>query len=102
MELGSLLLMVAFAYGMGVVWYDLFPGKLAMRPWRVAAYPFIGTVIVEALLTLAPDLGGARVGTLHVFPAIGATLIGVILDWIITGFRHPTTVELPEPMARAA
>lgn len=101
MDLGlaTLLLMVGFAYGFGVLWYDLLPGELAMHPWRVAAYPFIAIVIAEGLLVLAPNLGGPRVGEMHVFPAVIATLIGVIIDWVLITVRHPTSVQLPEPLA---
>src|SRR5437879_5365025 len=49
MELGTFLLLSAFAYGIGIFWYDLLPGKLAERPWRVAAYPFVGIVLAEAM-----------------------------------------------------
>lgn len=42
--------MLAFAYGIGVFWYDLLPGQLAERAWRGAAYPFAAIVLAEAIV----------------------------------------------------
>ncbi|MBX5492930.1 MAG: hypothetical protein IRZ14_17405 [Chloroflexi bacterium] len=91
MDLGSLLFMVAFAYGLGVFWYDLLPGQLADRAWRVAAYPFALMAIGEAFVPFGPTFGG-----IHVITAVVASLIGVVLDWIIQVARHPAAVSTPE------
>ena len=40
MQFATWLFMVAFAYGIGIFWYDLLPGRLPHMTWRVAAYPF--------------------------------------------------------------
>ena len=100
MELGTFLLLSAFAYGIGIFWYDLLPGKLAERPWRVAAYPFVGIVLAEAM-TRADWLGPAF-GGLHVVPLLVGSLFGVVVDWLVTSPRHPAAIVAPELHARAA
>jgi hypothetical protein len=97
MDIGTLLLMVAFAYGIGVFWYDLIPGQLAERPWRVAAYPFAAMVIAEAFWPVEPVFGG-----LHVVSAVVAGLIGVVVDWAVTRYRQPTATPTPELRPSAA
>src|SRR5437870_12785592 len=79
MELGTFLLLIAFAYGIGVFWYDLLPGKLAERPWRGAAYPFVGIVLMEA--AARPDWVGPAFGGLHLMPLFVGSLLGVVVDW---------------------
>jgi hypothetical protein len=39
MDVGTFLLMVGLSYGLGLLWYDLLPGKLPEQVWRVAGYP---------------------------------------------------------------
>jgi hypothetical protein len=96
MDIGTFLLMLAFAYALGVFWYDLLPGKLSDRTWRVAAYPFALMVFGEALLPYGPTFGGV-----HVITALVAALIGVIIDWIVQIARHPAAVSTPETAAPA-
>jgi predicted MFS family arabinose efflux permease len=91
MDIGTVLLILLFAYGIGVFWYDLLPGRLSERAWRVAAYPFVAIVLAEALIPIGPVIGG-----LHVVPAVVAALIGVLLDWLVTTLRHPAMVRMPE------
>jgi hypothetical protein len=91
MDLGTFLFMLAFAYGLGVFWYDLLPGQLADRAWRVAAYPFALMAIGEAFVPFGPTFGG-----IHVVTAVVAALIGVVIDWIIQYVRHPAAVSTPE------
>jgi len=100
MELGTFLLLVTFAYGIGIFWYDLLPAKLAERPWRVAAYPFVGIVLSEALIR--PEWTGPASGGLHVVPLLLGSLFGVVVDWLVTSSRHPAAVIGPEMHARAA
>jgi hypothetical protein len=83
--------MVAFAYGVGLFWYDLLPGKLPELPWRVAAYPFTLMVIGEAFVGVGAQFMGFHVGT-----AVIAGLVGVVIDWLITYFRHPQAIAAPE------
>ncbi len=99
MELGTFLLLSAFAYGIGVFWYDLLPGKLAERPWRVAAYPFVGIVLMEA--AARPDWVGPAFGGLHVVPLFVGSLLGVVVDWLVTNYRQPSAIVAPERRARA-
>ncbi len=95
MEFGTWLLMAAMAYGLGVFWYDLLPGKLPAHPWRVAAYPFVLMVFGQAFLPVGPSFGG-----IHPVTALVASLIGVIIDWLITYLRHPQAI--PSLDARAS
>jgi hypothetical protein len=91
MDIGTFLLMLAFAYGIGVFWYDLLPGRLPDMAWRVAAYPFAAIVIAQALVQIGPVIGG-----LYILPAIVGALIGVIVDWIVTSARRPLAINAPE------
>ncbi len=92
MSVVTWLTMVAFAYGVGLFWYDLLPGKLPELPWRVAAYPFILMVIGETFVGVGPQF----MGTFHVGTAVIAALVGVVIDWLITYFRHPQAIAVPE------
>jgi hypothetical protein len=98
MDLGTLLLMVGVSYATGVLWYDLLPGRLPERVWRVAAYPFLGIFVAHTLLPAVlpfdPAFGGLRLIT----TAVGS-LVAVIVDWAITQARHPAIVPSPEPRA---
>jgi hypothetical protein len=96
MDIGSLLLMLGLAYGFGVLWYDLLPGTLPDRVWRVAAYPLLGMWVAQALLAPRfpgdPDFGGV-----HLVASIIGSIVAVIVDWIITTARRPSLVPMPEP-----
>ena len=91
MDIGTLLLMLGLSYGFGLFWYDLIPGKLPERVWRVAAYPFLGIYVAETLLpkllTFDPQFGG-----IHLITALIGSIIAVIVDWVITEVRHPMLV----------
>lgn len=100
MQVATWLVMVAFAYGVGVFWYDLLPGRLPTADWRVAAYPFAQMVIGEAFVPVGPGFLG-----FHPAIAVIAALIGVVIDWIVTTARHPRatkTFELHELHAAPA
>ena len=96
MDIGTLLLMLGLAYGSGLLWYDLLPGKLPEPVWRVAGYPFLGIFVAEALLphvlTFDPMFGG-----IHLITAAIGSLVAVLVDWVITAGRHPALVAMPEP-----
>lgn len=98
MDVGTFLLMLALAYGFGVLWYDLLPGMLPAQVWRVAAYPFLGIFLAESVLpsflAFDPAFGG-----LHVLTSAIGSIVAVIVDWAITRARHPATVTRPEPLA---
>ncbi len=96
MDFGTWLLFASLAYGFGVFWYDLLPARLPERPWRVAAYPFVLMVIGEAIVPFGPTFAGV-----HPFTAILASLVGVVVDWIVTQARHPETVTSLERRAPA-
>jgi hypothetical protein len=96
MDIGTLLMMVGLSYALGILWYDLLPGKLSELPWRVAAYPFLGIFVAEILLrdifTFDVAFGG-----IHLATAFTGSLMAVIVDWAITQARHPMSVLRPEP-----
>src|SRR5713101_3736691 len=100
MDIGTVLLMLGLSYGLGVLWYDLLPGKLPERVWRVAAYPFLGIFVAEAvlapLLSFDPKFGG-----IHLVSALIGSLVGVIVDWVVNQARHPAMVMQPERRAAA-
>lgn len=98
MQVATFLFMVAFAYGVGIFWYDLLLGKLPHQAWRVAAYPFAVMVIAEALF---PALGPAFLG-FHPITALIAALVGVIIDWIVTTARQPRAIEALESRSAPA
>ena len=100
MEFGTFLLLACFSYGIGVFWYDLLPAKLAEKPWRVAAYPFVGMVLAHAMLPA--DMHGPAFGSLHVVPMMLGSLLGVVVDCLVTAYRHPASIAAPEMHASRA
>jgi hypothetical protein len=98
MDVGTFLLMLGLSYAFGLFWYDLLPGRLPEQVWRVAAYPFLGIFLAEALLrpmmTFDPVFGGV-----HLIASVVGSLVAVLVDWLITTSRHPATVAHPEPVA---
>ncbi len=96
MDIGTLLMMVGLAYGLGVFWYDLLPVREPDKVWRVAAYPFIGIFVAEAwiapLMSFDPKFGGIQVITAFI-----GSLIAVLVDWAITEVRHPAVGAWPHP-----
>lgn len=98
MDIGTLLMMAALSYGLGILWYDLLPGRLPERVWRVAAYPFLGIFVAHALMSqaLTADLKFGGLGL--IMTGVGS-VVGVLVDWLITQARHPSLVSQPEPRA---
>src|SRR5713101_8330817 len=96
MDIGTVLLMLGVSYGLGLLWYDLLPAKLPERVWRVAAYPFLGIFVAEAVL--APVLSfDPKFGGIHLVTALVGSVVGVIVDWLVNQARHPSMVLQPEP-----
>ena len=95
MDIGTFLLTLGLAYGMGVLWYDLLPGQLPDRVWRVAAYPLLGIWVAQALLS--PHFANDPIyGGVHLAAACVGSLVAVIVDWIITAARQPALILTPE------
>ncbi len=96
MDLGTLLLMLGLSYGLGVLWYDLLPASVPDRVWRIAAYPFLGIYVAEALLpavlTFDPKFGG-----IHLITALIGSIVAVAIDWAITELRRPALAAWPHP-----
>lgn len=99
MDIGTFLLMLGLSYGMGLLWYELLPGKLPEHTYRVAAYPFLGIFAAHALLPwmFGTSMADPAVGGVHIFTALIGSLVGVIVDWVITQARHPAMVPHLEP-----
>lgn len=87
MQFAIWLFMVAFAYGIGIFWYDLLPGRLPHMTWRVAAHLFLLMMIGEAAVPFGPSCMG-----FHIITAIIAGLISVIIERIVTIARQPRTI----------
>lgn len=82
MDLGTVLLMGAAAYALGLFWYGLILGRSHASIWRTAAYPFLAIVFAEAYLQIGP-----QVGHLHLVGALVASLAGVLVDWAVGTIR---------------
>src|SRR5262245_24737137 len=96
MDIGTLLLTLGLAYGFGVLWYDLLPGQLPGRAWRVAAYPFLGMYVAQALFARSSP-GDPAFGGVHLVTATAGSLVAVLVDWIVTRARRPELVPSLEP-----
>jgi hypothetical protein len=101
MDVGTILLMLGISYGLGLLWYDLLPGKLPEQIWRVAAYPFLGIFAAEALLRPVLPFD-PTFGNLHLLTVLIGSLVAVVIDWGIRQARHPSMVLTPEARAVAA
>jgi hypothetical protein len=89
MDIGTLLFIVGLSYGLGILWYSLLPRTIPDRAWRVAAYPFVGIWVAEALL--APSLAfDPKFGGIHLISALVGSIVAVLVDWVITAVRKPS------------
>ena len=98
MDVGTFLLIVGLSYPLGLLWYDLLPGKLPEQVWRVAAYPFLGIFVGEAVLSTALTFD-PKVGGIHLISAIIGSIVAVIVDLLVTQARHPVMAMRAEPRA---
>src|SRR3981081_2841035 len=57
MDVGTFLLMLGLSYALGLLWYDLLPGKLPQQVWRVAAYPISRYLRGRSAPAVGGDLG---------------------------------------------
>ena len=96
-ELESVVFLVAIAYSMGVVWYSLL-GRAYSSWMRVAAFPFVGAILGEALVTVGPTYFG-----LHLYVVIISTLIAVLTDIAVSWIQQRTPVgRIAQEAARQA
>jgi len=82
MDLGTVVLMGAVAYGLGLFWSGLILGRTQDGIWRTAAYPFLAIVFAEAYVQIGPAYGH-----LHLVSALLASLVGVLVDWAVGFIR---------------
>jgi hypothetical protein len=90
MDITTLLLMVGFAYAVGIFWYELLPGRLPGALWCVAAYPFALIVLFETFLPIGPKPLGFHPGG-----AVIAALIGVLLHWQVSYVHGAAASRVP-------
>jgi hypothetical protein len=93
MDLGTVVLMGAVAYGLGLFWYGLILGRTQDGILRTAAYPFLAIVFAEQFVQIGPAYGH-----LHLVSALLASLVGVLVDWAVGFIRG----MLASPRARTA
>jgi hypothetical protein len=86
MDLGTVLLIGAAAYALGLFWYGLILGRSHDSILRTAAYPFLAIIFAEAYLQIGP-----QVGHLHLVGALVASLAGVLVDWAAGAIRGMLT-----------
>ena len=92
LELGFVIYLLAFGYALGIMWYHLFDYRVG--DWmRIIAFPFLGVVIGEGLWVPNMASGPAFFGV-HVFVAISASLIAVLVDMGIHLARTRTVHEV--------
>ncbi len=99
-DLGIVVFLIAISYAAGVVWYTLL-GREHVTWMRVAAFPFVGAVLGESLVTFGPSLFGLHLYVILVSSLIAAT-VDIAFSWIATSspvtrvgqlaLRHATTV----------
>ena len=95
MDLGNVVFTGAVAYGLGLFWYGLVLGRTHESIWRTAAYPFLAIVIAEAFIQLGP-----QVGHIHLLTALLASLVAVLVDWVVGMIRG--VVEAPQGQVQPA
>ena len=94
-ELGAVAYLLAISYGMGVLWYTIL-GRNHTSWMRMAAFPFLGLIIGEALwvnqLSSNAEQGLDFLGV-HIYVALVATFIGALIDvsasWLTK--EHPVS-----------
>src|SRR5258708_10845080 len=96
MDVGTFLLMIGLSYALGLLWYDLLPSKLPEQVWRVAAYPFLGIFVAEALLPSVLPFD-PRFGNLHVLTVLIGSLVAVGVGLVIPPPPPPPPVPPPPP-----
>ncbi len=82
-ELGFVVYMIAVSYVLGSAWYALL-GRQHSNWMRMAAFPFLGVVIGEALWRGPIDgSGGLEFNGLHIYVALISSLAGAAVDVIV-------------------
>ena len=82
LALGPVAYLLAVSYGMGVLWYTLL-GRNYTSWMRMAAFPLLGLIIGEAIISryLAGGVGrGLAIYGIHIYVALIATFIAAMVD----------------------
>jgi hypothetical protein len=67
----------------------------------VAAYPFLGVFVAEALLPSVLPFD-PKFGSLHLLTVLIGSLVAVVVDRVIREARHPSVVLTPEARGATA
>ena len=84
MELGFIVYLIAVSYVLGTAWYALL-GRQHTNWMRMAAFPFVGVVIGEALWERPHRTGaeGLDFYGLHIYVALISSLAGAAIDVVV-------------------
>ncbi len=74
-DVGFVMFLIAVAYAMGVVWYTLL-GQERTSWMRMAAFPLVGAVLGETMVSIGPSFFG-----LHLYVVLVSTLVAVTVDF---------------------
>ena len=94
-DLGSVVYLIAFSYGMGVLWYTLL-GRNYTNWMRMAAFPLLGAIIGQAVwtnyLSTNAQHGLVFFGS-YVYVTLISTFLGAVLDIAVSWMakEHPVT-----------
>ena len=87
-EFGNVLFLVAFAYGLGQLWYSVLDHR--HDGWmRIASFPFLGMIAGEAFMPMGPEVFGV-----HVVVAFVATFVACLVDKLVHAIRPGHEAEL--------
>ncbi len=83
LDLGFIVYVIAVSYVLGTAWYALL-GRQHTNWMRMAAFPFVGVVIGEALWSGPMNgSGGLDFHGLHIYVALVSSLAGVAIDVVV-------------------
>ena len=83
MELGFVVYLIAVSYVLGTAWYAVL-GRQNTNWMRIAAFPFVGVVIGEALWSGPIDgSGGLDFYGLHIYVALISSGVGAVVDVVV-------------------
>ena len=83
MELGFIVYVIAVSYALGLAWYAVL-GRQHTNWMRMAAFPFLGVVIGEALWSGPIDgSGGLDFHGLHIYVALISSGAGAAIDVVV-------------------
>lgn len=83
MELGFIVYLIAASYALGLAWYAVL-GRQHTNWMRMAAFPFLGVVIGQALWTLEFNRNdGLNFEGLYIYVALISSGVGAAIDVVV-------------------